>query len=331
MRKLSMTSIVFLVAAGCGTTNEPGAPSGSEVATSVVSGALNNSASATLGWNAPTAPRVTPWQRTLDALSPIGTAWAAQWSCSGGTLAPAFAGAGTYTFTPLSCSITWRNGKTASSEWSGAFTLLYGASCDETHRWLENQSGGCSLTRTTATGGNTRTLTGPEGNAYAITHDTNGAGTGWDASVSPAPTDAGVEDTCAAGGCTSGRTLVINGSHLSGTVTPSGGSARKVWDHTVSTGAGGLTVTGSGVSRVVSGSVTVQHNLAKFTTTTVFNDVGYGQLGCCFPTSGSVTTSFDSGADAGKTETLAFSNVCGEATLTDAAGASSSLTLEHCL
>ncbi|HVM65817.1 MAG TPA: hypothetical protein VMU14_13210 [Acidimicrobiales bacterium] len=329
MRKLSLTSFAILIAAaGCGTTDDL-APSGSEVATSVVSGAVNNSSTATLGWNAPTAPRVSPWQRALDALSPITPAWAAQWSCSGGTLAPTFAGAGTYTFTPLSCSITWRNGKTASSEWSSTFSLVYGASCDETHRWLENQAGGCSLTRTTAAGGNTRTVTGPNGNTSAVTHDTNGAGTGWDSSVSPAPTDAGVEATCASGGCTAGRTIVINGSHITGTLTKAGSSGKtKNWDHTVT---GDVTVTGSGVDRVVSGSVTVQHNLAKFTTTTVFTDVGYGQLGCCFPTSGTVTTTHDSGADQGKTESLAFTNVCGEATLTDATGATSSLTLEHCL
>jgi hypothetical protein len=29
----------------------------------------------------------------------------------------------------------------------------------------------------------TRTITGPDGNAYAVTHDTNGAGTGWDSTV----------------------------------------------------------------------------------------------------------------------------------------------------
>jgi hypothetical protein len=195
---------------------------------------------------------------------------------------------------------------------------------------MEKQVAGCELTRTTATGGDTRTITGVDGNMYAIDHDTNGAGTGWDSSVTPAPTNDGVQVTCAAGGCASGRTLVISGSHLTGTVTI-GSATTKIWDHTVTSDGAGLTVTGSGPTRIVDGTVTVEHNLLKYTSTTTFSSVGYTEPGCCFPTNGSVSTTFSKGADVGKTESLSFSNICGEATLTTADGATVPITLEHCL
>jgi hypothetical protein len=269
-------------------------------------------------------------ERTLAFLNPIGTAYAATWSCTGDTLSPAFSGPGAdpYSFTPASCTITWANGKTGSSDWSGPFTLSYGSSCDSTHPVMERQAAGCELTRTTGTNGDTRTITGPDGNSYAIAHNTNGAGTGWDTSVSPAPNDDGVEITCGSGGCAANRTLVINGSHLTGTVDIHGDST-KIWDHTIT--ATGFSVQGAGAERVASGTVTVQHNLLKYTSTTTFTSVGYGEPLCCFPTSGSVSTTFSKGTNVGKTETLTFSSVCGEATLTDATGVTASITMQYCL
>ncbi len=323
---------VAALAAACG-PREPGSPSSSEVAVSVVSGAMNNtSGSSVASVLSPGKPKATFASRVVDALNPEGTAWAADWSCRGGSLSPAFSGPGAdpYSYTPVSCSVTWLGGRTASSTWSGPFTLVYGSSCDDTHPFIEAQAAGCTVTRTTGSGGVTRTITGPDGNDYAISHDTNGAGTGWDPSVSPAPANGGVVATCATGGCADGRTLVINGSHLTGDVTI-GRSSDKIWDHTVSTAGGGLTITGSGASRVVSGSVTVQHNILKFTATVTFASVGYGEPGCCFPTSGKVSTTIANGADAGKNESLEFSDVCGEATLTTTSGATESLTLTHCL
>jgi hypothetical protein len=99
----------------------------------------------------------------------------------------------------------------------------------------------------------------------------------------------------------------------------------------VSTDANGLSVTISGDTRHVSGTVNVQHNLLKYTAKTTFNDVTYGDGACCFPTSGSVTTTFDGGMHAGKSESLSFGASCGEATLTTVNGRTISYTLEHCL
>jgi len=312
---------------GCGdhtSSSSVAGPSSSEVATSVVSGGLNNNAGSSMAWNAPPPPRPSLLRRAVDALNPIGTAWAATWTCTGGKLSPTFGGPGLdpYSYAPLSCKVTWDDGLTASSSWSGDFTLVYGSSCDSTHALIENQTAGCEVTRTTGAGGNTRSITGPDGNSYAIDHDTNGAGTGWDPSVTPAPNDDGVELTQSS--------LVISGSHLTGTVTI-GSTAYKIWDHTVSTGAGGLTIADTGTSRVVSGEVTVQHNILRYTATSTFNSVVYADPTCCFPTSGNVTTTFQNGPDVGKQETLVFSAACGEATLTPAVGIAENLTLAHCL
>jgi hypothetical protein len=315
----------------CGGVGAEGSSDGNDsaVATSVVSGALNISSGSAVGYNDTPQLRRSPLERVLDAINPIATAWAATWTCSGDTLSPRYSGPGNdpYAFTPVSCTVAWGNGKSGSSKWSTTFTLNYGASCDPIHAELERQVAGCSITRTTSSGGNTRTITGPDGNSYAVTHDTNGAGSGWDATVSPAPSNGGVVATCGAGGCANGGTLVINGSHLTGMVSLGGGMPATLWDHTVSTGAGGLTLSGASGSRVVNGAVTVQHNLIKYTATATFNNVGWGEAGCCFPTTGSVTTTFSGG----KSESLSFSSICGEATLTTVNGKTVPITLQHCL
>ncbi|MGB8296435.1 MAG: hypothetical protein WCG85_13490 [Polyangia bacterium] len=334
----SALTLAVCVQAGCGTSTSSNASAGeapdgqgSEIATSVVSGALNNTEGSALGWNSPRRRvKQATFERVLEVLSPVGVAWAATWTCTGGTLNPAFAGPASdpYTYTPVSCNVTWKNGKTASSIWDGSFTLSYGSSCDAVHPFIGHQAAGCSLTRTTGADGNKRTLTGPDGNSYAITHNTNGAGTGYDATVSPAPSDDGVVVTCGTSGCDTDGTLVINGSHLTGTVISAAGESAKLWDHTVT---GTVDVAGTGSGRVVTGTVIVEHNLVSRTTSTAFNSVTYGDAFCCFPTAGSVTTTKQNGPHVGKTEMLTFSSVCGEATLTTYNGSTVALTLEHCI
>jgi hypothetical protein len=320
--------------AGCARHALGTPPSDSEVATSVVSGALNNTGGSSVAMRDPvrpswSSPTRSVFERLADAVNPIRTAWAATWSCHGGSLSPAFSGPGgdPYSYTPVSCSVTWGNDKTASSTWSGPFLLEYGSNCNAVTPFLEAQAPGCTVTRTTGAGGDTRTITGPDGNSYAITHDTNGAGTGWDTTVDPAPSNGGVDVSCVNAGCDSARNIFVNGSHLTGTVTIDG-KQTTIWDHTVT---GGVSVSGVGAGRAVNGAVTVQHNLAKYTAFAYFNSVVYGAPSCCFPTSGSVTTQFHSGGDKGKTETLRFTAVCGEATLANADGSTEDITLQHCL
>ena len=210
--------------------------------------------------------------------------------------------------------------------WNSVFTLRYGASCDAVSPFMDNQAANCALTRTTGSDGNTRTLTGRKGNSYAINHNTFGAGTGWDATVAPAPGNDGVTLTCGASGCKDSRTLTISGSHLTGLV-----NGVRLWDHTVSTGEEGIGVLGRGEGRVVNGTVVVQHNLARVTSTTTFAQVAYADNACCYPSSGNITTTFSAGPDKNKTESLAFTGVCGEVVLTKPDGSTRSVTLDQCL
>ena len=321
-------AVGILFAAGCPSAHRDEV-SGSEVAVSAVSGSLNNTESqSALGMNAlPREKRSTAgW--LIDQLNPVRPAWAASWTCVGAALDHTYNGpAGNpYLYTPVSCQVMWGAGKTASALWSGTFILNYGASCAATSPFMDNQAAGCTLTRTTGVGGNTRTLTGPKGNNYAITHDSNGAGTGWDATIAPAPANDGVTLACGASGCAIGRTLTIAGSHLTGTV-----DSVRLWDHTVSTAAGGITVTGSGPGRVVTGTIYVQHNLANVTSATTFNDVAYGDNACCYPSGGSVSTTFSKGPDLTRTESLTFTAICGEAVLTKPNGSTVNITLDQCL
>lgn len=69
-------------------------------------------------------------------------------------------------------------------------------------------------------------------------------------------------------------------------------------------------------NRAMTGSVVLYHNLAKYTATNTFNAVTWSTATCCFPVSGTITTTFaGSGAPAGPI-TLTFTANCGSATLT---------------
>ena len=73
-------------------------PTGSEVAVSVVSGALNNNSGTGVALYPP-APEQQPHERAFALLNPIGTAYAATWMCTGDTLTPYLRRAGRQTRT----------------------------------------------------------------------------------------------------------------------------------------------------------------------------------------------------------------------------------------
>lgn len=71
-------------------------------------------------------------------------------------------------------------------------------------------------------------------------------------------------------------------------------------------------------NRAITGTVTIHHNLAKYTATNKFNDVTWSDASCCFPVSGSISTTFSgTGAPSG-TSTLTFTSTCGSATFVNA-------------
>ena len=336
-----LTTSIAACLSGCGngtispkSSSVPGSSdgAGSEVATSVVSGAVSGGSSSNIAANFPN--KVEPHSHFFDGFL-ISEAQAATWSCTAAGFTAMYTGPGAYSYAPLSCSVTYGTGATVSATWSGGdWAFAYAASCGPSTGTKagfipDNQTSGCAITRTSPTGGLTRTITGVNNFQYGVSHDTTGTNTGYNSSVVPT-TDAGVILTCTAANCTS-RSLVVSGSHLKGTLTTPGGSPATFWDHTISTPASGMTVVGTGINKVVNGSIVVQHNLAKFTTTSTFNNVGYGDANCCFPTSGTVTTVFSGSANDTKTETMAFGANCGETTFTQPSGTVARITLTHCI
>lgn len=151
--------------------------------------------------------------------------------------------------------------------------------------------------------------------AYLTTDTT--AHSAWDGSSIPAT---GVVTTNSSGT----RTVVINGLHR----VLRGPRGTKWFDHSIT--SSGMTITGTRAAgtRTVSGSMTLYHNLARYTATSTFNSVQWGSSSCCYPTSGSISTTL-TGAVSGTT-TLTYSSTCGTATFVDTSGSLSSLELSYC-
>ncbi|MGZ3746695.1 MAG: hypothetical protein ACXWRE_04985 [Pseudobdellovibrionaceae bacterium] len=107
------------------------------------------------------------------------------------------------------------------------------------------------------------------------------------------------------------------------------------FDHSID---GNISVSESGGSRTISGSIKVYHNKVKVVGTSTFNNVVYNDTACA-PVSGSITTAFAAGVNVsptvignamvGKSETLTF-NGDNTATLVDYSGTSSTVTLSPC-
>jgi hypothetical protein len=177
----------------------------------------------------------------------------------------------------------------------------------------------------------TRSITTPAGlitstaNSLVVTVDTSKP-SGYNSAI--ATDTSGAVTTCGVGGCSAARTITIGGTHILATI-----DTLSYWDHTVTTDPSNpLVVTGNGATRtLVSGVVVVQHNKVGFTTTSTFNGPLTYEIGCCFPTSGSVTTKFSGGPDDGLSEKLTFSSTCGDATLTYPNGSTASHPLVQCL
>ena len=231
-----------------------------------------------------------------------------------------------FAWTPISCTITYRGGTTASVTWSGVFDIAYNSSCTGSSLALSAQPANCVVTRSTNSTGVTRSVKRASGALHVVTIGTDSEPSGWDSTVTTS--SSGTTITAESANFAS-RQIAINGTHLVSTL-----DGTTNWNHTVSTDSTApLTFTGTGASKSMSsGTIIIQHNLAKMTSrTTVATALAYTNVNCCFPTSGSLSTVFNGGNYSGKTETITFSSACGEATLVDTSGATSSITLSDCM
>lgn len=328
---LTLATVLTIGLANCKKNSDSASDgAGSEISVGAIGGSASDGA-ANEGYASVPTYRENFAEKLARMAYFIPTANAFSISCTGGSISPAYTSSGySGTWTPIGCSLTFLNGRSTSVTWTGDYQMTYSAACTGVTARLNTQPNNCVRTRKTSASGITRTLTGVNGNSLALQSNTTAPG-GYDSSVTTST--GGNITTCTAASCAS-RTIALSGSRVTLTATPSGGSASTLWDHTYSTAASApISISGIGTSKVVnSGTVVVQHNLAKFTSsTTIVTPLQYTSSDCCFPTVGQVKTTFSGGSFDGKSETVTFSSACGEATLVDSAGTSTSLTLQHCL
>ena len=113
------------------------------------------------------------------------------------------------------------------------------------------------------------------------------------------------------------------------TRTLASAAGKTVWNHSIhSDPAAPLQLNQlARAGRIISsGTVIVDHNLAKFTANMAFSDVTY-TAGCCYPTSGTIATTY-TGSKTG-TATLTFSSTCGSASLVEGS-TTTAMTMKAC-
>lgn len=235
----------------------------------------------------------------------------------------------------------------ATSPWAGCAFANVRSNCSGAVRTISWNS--CTLSTMTMTGGWTETFSsntacsnftnagGLSSNGDAVTRttdfstatflsgatlttDTNG-GTAWDGSVISSN---GVTVTQGAG---STRTVNIDGIHR----VLKGPLGTKWFDHFLT---GNITMSGkrsSGNRVITGGTLTVYHNLLKYTASNAVSGVSWGSSSCCYPTAGTISTTL-TGSVTGSVS-LDFSPgaaTCGNATYTNTAGTTSTVVLTHC-
>lgn len=292
---ISLVALAALATA-CGkstTSDGSSSESASEIATATAVGSSNGGQN--VGLNS-LDPRVqqTFFAQLKNFLSPISSAMAGS-GCPYYIVGNTACSDNAVTFSYNDCSFG-----NALAIWSGSQTLQFGngATCDTTPLPL---TGSGTLTRTFGAGSVRVSALGK-----AVTIDSTNP-SGYYQSVSGGSLITGVSG---------GHSIAIDGIHL----VASG------WDHSLSTTQNlAVSIDGSGNRTFTSGVVQLQHNLAKYVALASFNNV-YVPAGSCFPSSGSVTSTF-SGSRSGS-ETLTFTGG-GNATLSSS-GSNIAVTLSHC-
>lgn len=304
MRKIGI-ALFALGVAGCGgggtATPEGSTPVAAEAAIGGASGSTEPNGTQALNDSSRSW-----WQRLATGLLPDALASGACPTLVTGTCA-----SGSYLLTYTTCTFG-----SASNVWNGSQTVAFSGSCPATP--LQVSSFNAQLVTRTFGPGTTETTSA----GTTTTLDTTTAQkSGWDPSV----TGVGNGETAQFTDQTGGRTIKIPGLHTTGTNS----SGATLFDHTIT--SSGVTMTGTGTSRAApSGTLTVQHNVAKYTAqVTITTPLAYTIAGCCHPSAGVLTAQL-SGSKSG-TETLTFNGgTCGAATYKDASGNSATFTLSHC-
>ncbi len=118
-------------------------------------------------------------------------------------------------------------------------------------------------------------------------------------------------------------TTVINGLQT----VMTGPKGRKWFDHIIQ---GTLYSQGrkSSNNLIVKGDLNIWHQVSQYKAVNNFDNVTWGDSTCCYPTSGTITSTLTGGVTG--TATTAFSSTCGTATFVDQNNTSTTVTLKNC-
>lgn len=360
-RIIAILAVAALAAAasGCGQSSSSGMDgSGTTTAVAVetVGGAVSSTSGDTISALTPKHPD-TLLARLLGIASPISTALASAFgqcptaeaphsgtcSVTGNSMTLAFP-AGGCTYSGGTGPI-WSGGTVLTTESGipscGTYPILDGTTFTSITRTYTGNLLSSPTARTNEAGTNTVAIdtSAPSGTVFSsATSKSPVSGTiGWQYSI---PSGGGYERSYVSGSThnltISVRLVDYDGSSTSGKVR---------YDHTLSTTDSSdsstpldITISGSGSSetQTVNGTLHVQHNLMKMTGSAEFNDVVH-EKGCCYPISGTVTTTFSGGPNDGKHESMTFSDATcelgtlGQVEFTDINGNVSTKTLTQCM
>ncbi len=126
--------------------------------------------------------------------------------------------------------------------------------------------------------------------------------------------------------CSAGNacyTTTINGLQNTGKTS----TGREFFDHLIS---GTIYSQGSksNSNLVFSGSLSIWHQLAQYKAVNTFNSLTWGDSSCCYPTSGSISSTLTGSISGSWTTT--FSSTCGQATFVNESSTSRTITLNNC-
>lgn len=216
-------------------------------------------------------------------------------------------------------SMTYSNcsfgGVASAPLWTGGQTLTFGSATD-----CANFLTTINTPEIPVTGSFTKSFlsgtsrTTPAGRVASL--NTTGTLLGWQSTT---PVNLGIN---VAYGVTS-RTIDISGLGVT-IAAPHGASTSYI----VTTPAPLVYTTSGAMTEITSGSIYVEDNTNKWAATTSnLSGLTY-TAGCCYPTGGAIQTTL-SGTKTG-TEQIIFSSTCGQASITEAGGTPTTVTLRHC-
>ena len=320
-----------------------------ESAVATVGAAVTATKGDSVAWNERVPVRTSFIETVKALLNPLPNAWGAACPTTASSACAASSNSLILTYGTTGCSISggqavWKGGTQliatpttyVATCGSGRFPSVDGTNVTSLGRVYTGKLLSSPTARTNAAG--TYTVVIDMSNASSTTFaDAN--------SSSPTTGIAGWSYSIADSKGGYGRTYVSPTSHTAGITVRLVGyagaspSGTAVFDHTLTTPTTDtpLNIAIAGQTQTVTGSLLVQNNLEKSTASVTFNSTGYDlSSGCCYPTSGSVTTSFTGGANDGLSESFAFSSsTCqsaslGQVSYTDVTGRVGTYALSHC-